>query len=652
VSINTIGALHGTVSQGGHTELVTFQGQATGSGAFDPAKDRIYREGFDYEVGVSVPPYDLGGPTLLSDGSFGFFGGLISGAGWSENYEWVPGASYSGFGVDAQLMADKTHSFRAHGALHEYTEGEALVFVATHVGGNLAFKTDAVSLTFSGAPSSGSITAAAAQLSQSFFPNTDESTATARFQYRKLGASTWIESVSQNYSGYGIQTRTVTVSGLDGSTTYEYRLRVTRATNNGTDNFGTIGTFTTLADAPSVVTDPASNVGPNGATLNATVNPAGISDVDYRFAYDVDSGAPYASATAWTALGLSDSSPHQVSTPITGLSASTPYFFRAEVRWSGGTLTAVGSERSFTTEATAEEAPNVQIHEKQGKYGVASTFYFTALVPSGTNSNRFFNAAVPWIAGDVLVVKDGGTPTNIGTLPTRVGTSPLYTLTLTAAEMSATDIQVYLVDADGPAWRDTIIHIETKQRLGKLDIDASQIGTTEQAVTLASGATAAGDLTGVLASHVVRRSTATGGGASTITLDASASATSEFYAGATISIISGTGAGQSRTILSYDGGSKVATVNRGWVANPANGSVFLITRTEDVWANAAYAEAAAIPTAASSPLTKLQALFQRFFFRRKEDATTLTLYKADSTTPLGTGSNTDSAGVQDLGKLS
>src|SRR3990172_8817727 len=275
-----------------------------------------------------------------------------------------------------------------------------------------------------------------------------------------------------------------------------------------------------------------------------------------------------------------------------------------------------------------------EIHEKQGKYGVASTFYFTALVPSGTNSNRFFNAAVPWIAGDVLVVKDGGTPTNIGTLQTRVGTSPLYTLTLTAAEMSATDIQVYLVDADGPAWRDTIIHIETKQRLGKLDIDASQIGTTEQAVTLASGATAAGDLTGVLASHVVRRSTATGGGA------------------ATISIISGTGAGQSRTILSYDGGSKVATVNRGWVANPANGSVFLITRTEDVWANAAYAEAAAIPTAASSPLTNLQALFQRFFFRRKEDATTLTLYKADSTTPLGTGSNTDSAGVQDLGKLS
>ncbi len=654
MAINTVGFLHGVVDQGAHTELVTFQGQGTGAGAFSPTADRFYREGFDYELGTAAPPYDSSEPTRLSDGSFGFVGSIIDAGGWSESYEWIAGATYGGFATRGQLVADRTHTMRAHGALHEYQSGETEVFIATHSGGDLALKTNAVDLTFSGAPSAASIQARQAALSQSFFPNTDESVASARFQYRKLGDTIFIEAASQDYSGYGIQTRTTTVTGLTGSTTYEFRLRVTRTSNNGTDNFGTIGSFTTLADTPSVTTTAATNIGPNGATLNGTVNPNAFSDVEFRFVYDLDSGTPYASATAWTPLGFADSSSHQVSVPITGLATSTLYFFRLEVRWSGGSLTTNGSELSFTTEATAAEArimPGLFEYNDR-KYGVASTFVFTVEVPSATNSNRFLNSAVPWVAGDVQISKDAGAPANVATLPVRIGTSPLYQLSLSAAEMQATDLDVFLVDADGPAWRDLHIKVQTKARLGKLDIDASQIGTTEQAITLTSGATAPGDITGILTSHVLRKAPAQAGATgTTLVLDASASATNDYYAGAMLYIVSGTGAGQCRVITTYNGTSKVATVNRGWVATPTGTPVFAIVPMEELWANAAPVELSAVPTAASTPLEKLQALFQRFYFRRKEDATTLTLYKSDSTTVLGTGTNSDSAGVQDLGKV-
>lgn len=78
------------------------------------------------------------------------------------------------------------------------------------------------------------------------------------------------------------------------------------------------------------------------------------------------------------------------------------------------------------------------------------------------------------------------------------------------------------------------------------------------------------------ASAVLRSGTAQAGGASTITLDASASATNDLYNYNMISIIAGTGAGQSRQITDYVGSSKVATVGIAWAVNPSSDSVFLI----------------------------------------------------------------------------
>lgn len=74
----------------------------------------------------------------------------------------------------------------------------------------------------------------------------------------------------------------------------------------------------------------------------------------------------------------------------------------------------------------------------------------------------------------------------------------------------------------------------------------------------------------------IRSGTAQAGGASTITLDASASATNNLYQNETIFIRSGTGAGQSNIIASYVGATKVATVATAWATTPDNTSVFTI----------------------------------------------------------------------------
>lgn len=69
---------------------------------------------------------------------------------------------------------------------------------------------------------------------------------------------------------------------------------------------------------------------------------------------------------------------------------------------------------------------------------------------------------------------------------------------------------------------------------------------------------------------------AQGGTSSTITLDASASATDNLYNDQTAFIYSGTGAGQTATILSYVGSTKVATVTPNWRTTPDSTSLYAI----------------------------------------------------------------------------
>lgn len=74
----------------------------------------------------------------------------------------------------------------------------------------------------------------------------------------------------------------------------------------------------------------------------------------------------------------------------------------------------------------------------------------------------------------------------------------------------------------------------------------------------------------------VRRNTAQSGTTGSVTLDASASATTDIYRYSVVYLLSGTGAGQARQITAYNGTTKVATVAPAFTVAPSSDSVFVI----------------------------------------------------------------------------
>ena len=85
--------------------------------------------------------------------------------------------------------------------------------------------------------------------------------------------------------------------------------------------------------------------------------------------------------------------------------------------------------------------------------------------------------------------------------------------------------------------------------------------------------------------NAVRTGLAQAGNATSITLDASASATTDLYKGEQVWLTSGTGAGQVRTIIGYNGSTKVATVDRNWTTNPGSASVFAVLAVDSASIN-------------------------------------------------------------------
>jgi len=75
--------------------------------------------------------------------------------------------------------------------------------------------------------------------------------------------------------------------------------------------------------------------------------------------------------------------------------------------------------------------------------------------------------------------------------------------------------------------------------------------------------------------QTIRSNTAQGGNGSSITLDASASSTNDYYNGCTVYLTGGTGVGQINMITDYNGTTKVATTEA-WSTAPDNTTTFAI----------------------------------------------------------------------------
>jgi hypothetical protein len=113
--------------------------------------------------------------------------------------------------------------------------------------------------------------------------------------------------------------------------------------------------------------------------------------------------------------------------------------------------------------------------------------------------------------------------------------------------------------------------------LPTLGTGAGQIspdGSTGAVPAVGLTATRAGYLDN-LDKMVTLAGTATAGGASTITLTGGV-AGNNAYRDKVVSILSGPGAGESGDIISYDGGTKIATMARAWVTQPTDASVFVV----------------------------------------------------------------------------
>lgn len=129
--------------------------------------------------------------------------------------------------------------------------------------------------------------------------------------------------------------------------------------------------------------------------------------------------------------------------------------------------------------------------------------------------------------------------------------------------------------------------IATSSGVYYLDLIATETDTKSTAVIMKSAT--AGMKTTVVVLYpkrlpVIRTGTAQAGAASTITLDANASAITDYYVGCYVNITNDSPAnarGQARKITAYNGSTKVATVEGTYGTNPSSASTFEILATED-----------------------------------------------------------------------
>jgi hypothetical protein len=168
---------------------------------------------------------------------------------------------------------------------------------------------------------------------------------------------------------------------------------------------------------------------------------------------------------------------------------------------------------------------------------------------------------------DFLDTEIAALTTELAKVPKSDGTATWNATALASIQSEANDA---LVAYDPPTNAELVSEINAVQS------DIAALNNLSAAQVNAEVDTALSDYGPI---RVLRKGTAQAGGGASITLDAGASATNNLYRYNAITIVSGTGAGQSGYIHAYDGSTKVASVEPGWATNPSSDSVFEIIGT-------------------------------------------------------------------------
>ncbi len=171
-------------------------------------------------------------------------------------------------------------------------------------------------------------------------------TSTAWFEYSTSATlsgtvlSTSEQTVGDNTTAIQV---TFTAIGLSPGTDYYYR--VVGKNSVGTQKDTTIVKFTTVAPPPTAVTGIADNLSTTGATIYGKVNPNGIAT---NAQFEWGTAADLSSFTSVPLGSFTGKTDQNLSTPLTGLTIDTYYFYRIVGTNSLGNRVA-GGIRSFKT---------------------------------------------------------------------------------------------------------------------------------------------------------------------------------------------------------------------------------------------------------------------------------------------------------------
>lgn len=216
-------------------------------------------------------------------------------------------------------------------------------------------------------------------------------------------------------------------------------------------------------------------------------------------------------------------------------------------------------------------------------YGVAAVFWMPLCKYSEPREHATGSDWTP-AAGDVKVAQDDGAAANITTLPTYTAGKG-WKFSLSATEMEGKIITVRVADSATKAVCDDGFNIVTVDDSDAMfdtwssdnpipaDVVAASGDLSAVEVALASAAIEAIHEAAEMEHGTVQAATAT-----SVTLESSASSTSNYYSdrGATIQIYAGTGAGQDLPVSAYDGSSKVATLAGTWDPVPDTSSLYRV----------------------------------------------------------------------------